>query len=33
LQQDFSQQLKAKLLNITQPTLRKIIQQIPASLR
>ena len=33
LQQDVSQQLKAKLLNITQPTLRKIIQQIPASLR
>jgi hydrogenase-4 transcriptional activator len=32
LQQDFSQQLKAKLLNITQPTLRKIIQQIPASI-
>ncbi|MFT6898490.1 MAG: hydrogenase-4 transcriptional activator [Paraglaciecola sp.] len=28
LQQDFSQQLKAKLLNITQPTLRKIIQQV-----
>ena len=33
LQQDVSQQLKAKLLNITQPTLRKIIQQIPASPR
>ncbi|MFT7314838.1 MAG: hydrogenase-4 transcriptional activator, partial [Paraglaciecola sp.] len=28
LQQDFSQQVKAKLLNVTQPTLRKIIQQV-----
>ncbi|MFQ3236687.1 MAG: hydrogenase-4 transcriptional activator [Paraglaciecola sp.] len=28
LQQDFSQQLKAKLLDVTQPTLRKIIQQL-----
>jgi diguanylate cyclase (GGDEF)-like protein len=32
LQQNFSQQLKAKLLNVTQPTLRKIIQQIPVSI-
>lgn len=28
IQQEFSQQLKAKLLDVTQPTLRKIIQQI-----
>jgi hypothetical protein len=27
LQQDVSQQKKAQLLNVTQPTLRKIIQQ------
>jgi hydrogenase-4 transcriptional activator len=28
LQQEFSQQLKAKLLDVTQPTLRKIIRQV-----